>query len=183
MKEYLLTVIIFFLVVFAVDSTVKGEIVNFELKSNAFDHMGKIPSRYTCLGDDISPDLYWQNPPTKTKSFVLISDDPDAPDPKAPKMTWVHWVVYDIPATVSSIPEAVDASEVMSTGGKHGVTDFKRLGYGGPCPPIGVHRYFFKLYALDKLLDLPPGKSKSEVEKAMQGHILDQATLIGKFSK
>jgi len=155
------------------------------LTSSAFTHEGMIPSLYTCEGKDLSPEISWANPPKGTKSFVLIVDDPDAPDPDAPKMTWVHWIVYDIPPTVSSFPKAQgnENNPALPNGAKQGITDFRRLGYGGPCPPIGTHRYFFKLYALDATLGLPPGQTKADVEKAMQGHVLEQATLMGKYKK
>src|SRR5258705_5623060 len=125
------------------------------LKSSAFSHNGAIPREHTCEGADTAPDLSWSGAPPATKSFALIVDDPDAPDPKAPKMTYVHWVLYDLPSTVTSLDE--DAAKHPPQGARDGTNDFKRSGYGGPCPPIGRHRYFFKVYALDILLcDLGP---------------------------
>ena len=118
------------------------------LSSAAFTPEGAIPSRYTCDGDDISPPLQWSGAPAGTKSFVLIVDDPDAPDPAAPKMTWVHWLLYNLPASTSGLPEGMRTS-ALPAGTREGVSDFRRTGYGGPCPPVGRHRYFFKLYALD----------------------------------
>ncbi len=155
----------------------------FEITSTAFENKENIPSIYTCDGEDISPPLNWKSLPEKTKSLVLIVDDPDAPDPRNPRMTWVHWVVYDIPATRGSFPEKVPANIAIKGGGIQGKSDFKRPGYGGPCPPIGKHRYFFKLYALDTLLNLAGGKTKKEIKKAMKGHVLEKVELIGLYRK
>jgi len=149
-----------------------------ELKSPAFKQGGKIPERYTCDGDDISPPLKWDNVPKGTKSFVIICDDPDAP-----MGTWVHWVYYDIPATVKELPENILPEENPSIGGTQGINDFKRIGYGGPCPPWGTHRYFFKLYALDDMLNLPAGLTKDQVLKRMKGHIIEKSILVGIYSR
>lgn len=151
------------------------------LTSLAFTHLGEIPSKFTCEGQDISPALAWTGPPANTKSFVLIVDDPDAPDPKAPKMTWVHWLLFNLPASTTGLAEAVPPS-ALPAGTKEGINDWKRTGYGGPCPPIGRHRYFFKLYALDTELALQQPK-KPELEKAMAGHILAEAALMGTYQK
>src|SRR5262245_26150669 len=121
------------------------------LTSSAFSHKGSVPRRYTCEGDDISPPLGWSGAPAGTGSFVLIVDDPDAPDPRAPRMTWVHWVLYNLPGTANALPEGVEDG-ALPEGTMEGRNDWKRTGYGGPCPPIGRHRYFHKLYALDTLL-------------------------------
>lgn len=145
------------------------------LKSVAFAQMAMIPSKYTCQGQDISPPLEWSGSPQGTKSFVLICDDPDAPDPAAPKVVWVHWIVYNIPADVHQFKEG----EVK---GEQGVNGWGKSEYGGPCPPIGKHRYFFKLYALDTLLDLKT-PTKEELLKAMEGHVLEQSELIGVYEK
>ncbi|MDI6741123.1 MAG: YbhB/YbcL family Raf kinase inhibitor-like protein [Smithella sp.] len=150
----------------------------FELKSSAFASGAMIPSLYTCKGKDISPPLTWSGAPAGTKSFVLICDDPDAP-----LMTWVHWVYYNIPASVTSLPEALAKSEKPQQGGIHGKNSFGDLGYGGPCPPWGTHRYFFKLYALDTMLTLPIGAKKKDVLKAMDKHVLNKTELIGKYKK
>ena len=152
------------------------------LKSTDFEHLGEIPTLFTCEGDDISPALSWSGIPQNTKSLVLIVDDPDAPDPKAPKMTWVHWLLYNIPPTVMALPKAVSASE-LPVGTLQGKNDWKKTGYGGPCPPKGRHRYFHKLYALD--IELPDlhHPNKTELEKAMAGHIIGQAELIGTYQK
>jgi Raf kinase inhibitor-like YbhB/YbcL family protein len=151
------------------------------LTSPAFSNEGTIPKQYTCEGADISPPLAWSNAPAGTKSFALIVDDPDAPDPRAPKMTWVHWVVQNIPADTHSLPE--DAGQRgLPAGAVQGLNDWKRPGYGGPCPPIGKHRYFMKLYALDTVLsgDRP---TKAQLLQAIEGHILAQAQLIGTYQK
>jgi Raf kinase inhibitor-like YbhB/YbcL family protein len=144
--------------------------------------MAEIPSRFTCEGADVSPALSWSDPPSGTKSFVLIVDDPDAPDPKAPRMTWVHWVLYNIPAQAKSLDEAVTAS-ALPAGTKQGLNDWKRTGYGGPCPPIGRHRYFHKIYALDKVLPDMGEVTKSHLEDAMRDHVLAKAELIGTYQK
>jgi Raf kinase inhibitor-like YbhB/YbcL family protein len=136
-----------------------------------------IPSVYTCEGADTAPLLEWSGAPEGTKSFALIVDDPDAPDPKAPKMTYVHWVLYDIPAGVSRLDAA------MPPGAREGLNDWKRTGYGGPCPPIGRHRYFFKLYALDTTLGDLGQATKASVEAAMRGHVIGQAELMGTYQK
>jgi Raf kinase inhibitor-like YbhB/YbcL family protein len=151
-----------------------------KLVSPAFPHMGEIPPKYTCEGDDVSPPLSWSGAPQGTQSFALIVDDPDAPDPAAPKMTWVHWVLYDLPPTADGLPEAVRS---LPPGTLEGMNDWSRTGYGGPCPPIGRHRYFFKLYALDVRLPNLQRPGKSALEAAMQGEILDEAVLIGTYQK
>ena len=149
-----------------------------ELTSSAFEHEGMIPAKYTCDGQDISPPLTWEKAPEGTESFVLICDDPDAPG-----RTWVHWVLFNLPAETRSLPEAVAAEPEPAAGGRHGKNSWGRLDYGGPCPPSGTHRYFFKLYALDTPLDLSAGAKKQQVLDAMDGHILDQATLMGRYQK
>ena len=150
------------------------------LTSSSFPHHGEIPAKYTCEGDDVSPPLSWSGAPHNTKSFVVIVDDPDAPDPKAPKMTWVHWVLYNIPASATALPEGV---KKLPAGAREGLNDWKRTGYGGPCPPIGRHRYFHKLYALDAVLADLGRATKGDVEKAMKGHVLAQVELIGTYQK
>jgi len=151
------------------------------LNSSAFKQDGQIPPKYTCEGDDISPPLAWNGVPQGTKSLVLIIDDPDAPDPKAPQRVWVHWVLYNIPPETKSLPENVVKAE-LPHGTVVGLTDFKKAEYGGPCPPIGRHRYFHKLYALGVTLDLERG-TKSQIEQAMKGHVLANAELIGTYQK
>ena len=148
-----------------------------QLESPAFSHLGEIPSRFTCEGSDVSPPLAWSDLPVGTKSLALIIDDPDAPDPKAPQMTWVHWVLYNLPADAKGLPEAVKAGN-LPAGTRQGLNDWKRTGYGGPCPPIGQHRYFHKLYALDVVLPDLGEPSKTKLEQAMQSHVLANAELI-----
>jgi Raf kinase inhibitor-like YbhB/YbcL family protein len=161
----------------------KGDVtMGLTITSPAFSHNGEIPRRFTCDGDDISPALEWSGLSEGTKSIVLIVDDPDAPDPAAPKMTWVHWVLYNIPANASGLPEGV-RSQDLPTGTKQGLNDWKRTGYGGPCPPIGRHRYFHKLYALDIVLADLGQPTKKQLEKAMEGHILSRAELIGTYQR
>ena len=152
------------------------------LSSAAFSHQGEIPKRYTCEGEDVSPPLLWSNPPEGTRSFALIVDDPDAPDPEAPRMTWVHWVLYNLPATATELPEGVP-SEALPRGTGQGLNDWRRKGYGGPCPPIGRHRYFHKLYALDVVLPDLGAAGKPELETAMEGHVLGRAELVGTYEK
>jgi Raf kinase inhibitor-like YbhB/YbcL family protein len=154
----------------------------FKLKSSAFDNGAEIPDRYTCKGDDVSPPLSWEGVPEATRSLVLIVDDPDAPDPAAPKVVWVHWVLCNIPPGINSLAEHI-TSATLPTGVIAGINDWQRLGYGGPCPPIGRHRYFHKLYALDIVLKDLSEPSKASVEAAMQGHIIAQAELIGTCQK
>lgn len=151
----------------------------FELTSPAFSPGGEIPVRHTCDGPDLSPPLRWTDPPANTKGFALIVDDPDAP-----AGTWVHWVLYGLPATARELPEGVPARDTVPGLGTQGVNDFRKVGYGGPCPPRGpAHRYFFRLYALDTELALPPRKTKAEVLKAMEGHVLGQAELMGRYKR
>lgn len=152
------------------------------LTSTAFTHNGPIPRLYTCQGKDVSPALAWSGLPAGTKSLALIVDDPDAPDPKAPKMTWVHWVLYNIPVSATGLPEAV-APAALPAGTREGKNDWKRTGYGGPCPPIGRHRYFHKLYALDVVLPDLEQPTKAELERAMQGHVLGKVELMGTYQK
>ena len=152
------------------------------LTSSSFRHQGEIPVQYTCEGDDVSPALAWSGVPAGAKSLVLIVDDPDAPDPKAPRMTWVHWVLYDIPVTAAGLPEAVEAA-ALPRGTRGGLNDWKRTGYGGPCPPVGRHRYFHKLYALDVALGDRGTATKAGLEAAMKGHVLASAELIGTYQK
>jgi Raf kinase inhibitor-like YbhB/YbcL family protein len=156
--------------------------MNTAMMSTAFSPNGEIPKRYTCDGQDVSPPLAWSGLPEGTKSLVLIVDDPDAPDPAAPKMTWVHWVLYNIPPDASELAEGVGASE-LPKGTKEGINDWKRTGYGGPCPPIGRHRYFHKLYALDVVLPDLAKPNKGALERAMEGHVITQAELVGTYQR
>ncbi|WP_240342427.1 YbhB/YbcL family Raf kinase inhibitor-like protein [Methylococcus sp. EFPC2] len=156
--------------------------MSFSLRSSAFEHQGEIPRRHTCQGLDASPPLSWSGAPPGTKSLVLIVDDPDAPDPAAPKMTWVHWVLYNLPPVATGLPEAVVVGD-LPKGTREGLNDWKKTGYGGPCPPVGRHRYFHKLYALD--LELPDlgHPTKSQLEKAMNGHVIAKTELVGTYRK
>jgi Raf kinase inhibitor-like YbhB/YbcL family protein len=149
----------------------------FQLKSSAFSNGDAIPSKFTCDGPDVSPELSWNDSPAGTKAFALIMDDPDAPGG-----TWLHWVLYDLPASMRELPEGVPKTKDLKIGARQGVNDFRRIGYGGPCPPHGAsHRYSFRLYALDRPTQLPAGTSKGDLERVMKGHILAQSELIGRF--
>jgi hypothetical protein len=154
-----------------------------ELSSNAFARNADIPSLYTCEGRDVSPPLAWSGVPAGTRSLALIVDDPDAPDPAAPKMTWVHWVLYNLPPATPGLEAGMSRSPGLPTGAREGLNDGKREGYGGPCPPIGRHRYVHTLYALDTLLPILRPATKAALEKAMQGHILAQDELVGYYRK
>lgn len=160
----------------------KQESVNMMLTSTVIFQGGTIPQRYTCDGSDISPPLAWSGLPAGTKSLVLIVEDPDVPDPAAPRMNWSHWVLYNLPPIASELPEGVPA-QVLPQGTLQGVNDWLRTGYGGPCPPVGRHRYFYKLYALDTVLPDLDRPTRAAVEKAMQGHILGHAELMGQYQR
>jgi Raf kinase inhibitor-like YbhB/YbcL family protein len=150
-----------------------------EIKSPSFDQGRTIPRRHTCDGPDLSPALKWSGVPDNAKALALISDDPDAP-----VGTWVHWVLYDLPGETRSLPEGVPTTETLPRGGAQGRNDFGRIGYGGPCPPPGrPHRYFFKLYALDARVNMPPGATKEALLKAMRGHVLAEAELMGTYGR
>ena len=153
--------------------------MKFSVTTKAFAPGGDIPRQYTCDGQDASPALEWSGVPAGTKSFALIADDPDAP-----AGTWTHWVLFDLPASADNLPESVPKTADLPGGGHQGRNDFGRVGYGGPCPPPGSpHRYFFKLYALDAPLNLKGGASRADVEKAMKGHVLGEAQVMGKFKR
>lgn len=150
----------------------------FELTSTAFAHGEAIPRQYSCDGEDISPPLSWGDPPEGTQSLALIMDDPDAP-----AGVWVHWVLYNLPAGSGGLPEAVPTDAQLADGSRQGKSSWGRMGYGGPCPPSGTHRYFFRLYALDTALDLAAGASKEQLLQAMEGHVLAQAELMGLYAR
>ncbi|HEY0660289.1 MAG TPA: YbhB/YbcL family Raf kinase inhibitor-like protein [Lysobacter sp.] len=152
------------------------------LESGAFAAGAAIPVRYTCEGDDVSPPLAWSDVPAGTRSLALIVDDPDAPDPAAPQRTWVHWVLYNLPPDSHGLADGVKSTQ-LPTGTREGRNDWKRAGYGGPCPPIGRHRYFHKLYALDVVLPDLGRPDKTQLLKAIEGHVLAQAELIGTYQK
>ena len=153
--------------------------MSFQISSSAFLEGGMIPKKYTCDGPNVSPALSWNNLPANSQSLALIMDDPDAPIG-----TWVHWVIYNLPPNTKELAEGIDKTEQLSNGMVQGSNDFRKTGYGGPCPPVGKpHRYFFKLYALDRKLDLKSGAGKPELETAMKGHILGQAQLMGRYGR
>lgn len=156
--------------------------MTFSITSSAFENGGAIPSRYTCEGEDVAPPLRWANVPKPARSLVLIVDDPDAPDPAAPKMTWVHWVLYNMPPEAPGLAEGM-TSRALPMGTREGLNDWQRTGYGGPCPPIGRHRYFHKLYAIDTILPDMNRPTKSQLEAAIQGHIVAEAQLLGTYQK
>lgn len=149
-----------------------------KITSSAFEDGGLIPAKYTCDGADVSPPLQWDAVPEGTRSIALICDDPDAP-----MGTWVHWVLFNLPSDAKELAQNIPTEETLPNGAKQGVNDFGRVGYGGPCPPGGTHRYFFKIYALDTELDLQAGADKRQLLKTMEGHILGQGQLIGKYKR
>jgi len=153
--------------------------MSFHISSAVFSNGQTIPKKFTCDGPDVSPQLGWKEAPAATKSFALIMDDPDAP-----AGTWVHWVLYNLPANTRELPEGMDKEEQLATGALQGRNDFRKIGYGGPCPPRGTpHRYYFRLYALDTKLDLKAGATKPDLEHAMKGHILGEAELMGRYGR
>jgi hypothetical protein len=157
----------------------KGGAMPLQISSTVFSNGGAIPKQYTCDGADVSPPLSWKDSPPSTQSFALIADDPDAP-----AGTWVHWVLFNIPAGAMGLPEGVKKQEQLPDGTQQGRNDFRKIGYNGPCPPPGKpHRYFFKLYALNGKLNLKPGGTKAELEAAMKSHVLAQAELMGKYGR
>lgn len=158
--------------------TPQGDVAQIEITSTAFEDGGTIPQQYTCDGPDISPPLRWDAVPEGTQSIALIADDPDAPSG-----TFVHWVLYNLPADVRELSEDLPNEQTLANGATQGINDFGKIGYGGPCPPSGTHRYFFKLYAFDTKTDLPPGESKSDLLGAMEGHVLGQGQIMGRYTR
>jgi Raf kinase inhibitor-like YbhB/YbcL family protein len=154
----------------------------FALRSPAFEEGAEIPARYTCDGEDVSPPLHWSDPPPGTLGFALLVEDPDAPDPRAPKRIWVHWIVYGLPADARELPEGAGAGR-LPRGARSGLNDWNREGYRGPCPPIGRHRYLHELHALDVEVDDLGASTKAALERAMQGHVLAKAELVGTYEK
>jgi len=173
---------IMIIILFSIPATYSKEeaMQDMIITSVNFQHQGMIPARHTCQGNNTSPELSWSNVPSGAKSLALIIDDPDAPDPDHPKMTYVHWVLYNIPASANVLAEGV---KTLPQGTMEGLNDWNRTGYGGPCPPIGTHRYFHKLYALDVVLPDLQRPTKAKLEKAMEGHILAKAEIMGLYKK
>jgi Raf kinase inhibitor-like YbhB/YbcL family protein len=172
-------VAVWFLSGVTISAQTAGGTMSFQISSSAFASGQTIPKKFTCDGSDISPPLNWKDAPAATQSFALIADDPDAP-----VGTWVHWVLFSLPANSKDLQEGVDKEEQLPNGALQGKNDFRKIGYGGPCPPPGKpHRYFFKLYALDTKISLKAGATKADVENAMKGHILGQAELVGRYSR
>ena len=156
-----------------------GRAMSFAVKTTAFSEGGVIPKKYTCDGADLSPELTWADAPERTQSLALIADDPDAP-----VGTWTHWLIWNIPAKTTNLAQGIPKNENLDDGARQGKNDFKRIGYGGPCPPPGKpHRYFFKLHALDAMLDVKAGASRNELERAMKGHVLSQAELMSRYGR
>ncbi len=161
------------------DKSQPPKAMNLPITSTAFAEGQPIPQKYTCQGSDISPPLAWTSAPANTRSFALIADDPDAP-----MGAWVHWVLYDLSPSTKALPEDVAKTQYITSNAKQGINDFHRLGYGGPCPPPGKpHRYYFKIYALDKMLELAPGATKQDIEAAMQGHVLAEGQIMGTYQR
>jgi Raf kinase inhibitor-like YbhB/YbcL family protein len=178
-RRMLIAPLVGFFLVFYVNLTViGGEAMELKIKSSAFHEGDMIPPKYTCDGADISPPLTWEGVSANAKSLALISDDPDAP-----MGTWVHWVIYNIPPAIKELPENIPPHKNIENGAQQGTNDFREIGYGGPCPPGGIHRYYFKLYALDKVLDSGPGMTKTQLLKAMEGHVLAQGQLMGRYKR
>jgi Raf kinase inhibitor-like YbhB/YbcL family protein len=159
-------------------TTGQTDVAVIQVRSAAFEDAGMIPQEYTCDGENISPPLSWESVPAGSRSIALIVDDPDAPSG-----TFVHWVLYDLPADARELPENLPAEETLSNGARQGANDFGEIGYGGPCPPSGTHRYFFKIYALDAETGLSPGQTKAQLLRAMEGHILAQGQIVGKYHR
>jgi Raf kinase inhibitor-like YbhB/YbcL family protein len=149
-----------------------------KITSSAFEDGGMIPVQFTCEGKDISPPLTWENVPDGTQSIALICDDPDAP-----MGTWVHWVLFNLPADIRGLTENIPPDDILQNGARHGKNDFRNLGYGGPCPPGGTHRYYFKIYALDRVIDLSAGTTKPRLLKEMDGHVLAEGQLMGRYKR
>jgi Raf kinase inhibitor-like YbhB/YbcL family protein len=177
-KTFVVLSLVFCLPIQCADSGEEGKKMAIKVTSNAFEEGAFIPSKHTCDGVNVSPQLKIEGVPKDAKSLVLICDDPDAP-----VGTWVHWVLYDLPAGTGVLEEKIPPDKTLKNGGVHGTNDFKKLGYGGPCPPSGTHRYFFKVYAADRTLGLDPGATKKEVLKAIEGHVLAEGQLMGKYKR
>jgi len=159
-------------------TTMETDVETIQVLSSAFKEGGMIPQQYACDGEDTSPPLSWESVPEGTRSIAVIADDPDAPGG-----TFVHWVLYDLPANVRELPESLPKEETPPSGGTQGKNSFGKIGYGGPCPPSGTHRYFFKVYALNARTNLAPGKSKEDLLETMEGHVLAQGQIMGRYKK
>lgn len=175
---FVISILLIFIQILYPQTSKKERKMEIKIESSAFKYGEFIPVKYTCDGENVSPPLKWSGAPDNTKSFALISDDPDAPIGD-----WVHWVMYNIPPNVFELAEKIPADKILQNGAIHGLNDFRKFGYGGPCPPSGVHRYFFKIYALDTMLDLPPGATKKHLLEAMKKHIIAQGELMGKYQR
>ena len=173
---------ILIMLAFVISAVVRGQQASsskIELRTTSFTPGGFIPKRFTCSAADVSPALTWTDPPTGTQSFAIIEDDPDAPSG-----TFIHWLLYDLPAAYRQLPEALSGNDQMAGGGRQGTNDFSRTGYSGPCPPPGrPHRYFIRLYALDTTTNLRPAATRRELDSAMRGHVLAQAELMGRYQR
>jgi len=178
MNKYLTYFVIFGIIIIIIVPLISGNKIDIKVSSTAFKEGELIPSKFTCDGENISPQIAWTNFPKSTESFVLISDDPDAP-----VGTWVHWVVYNIPASCTELKEKFPKDEKFDNGIMQGTTDFRKTGYGGPCPPSGTHRYYFKIYALDVILNVKSGLTKKEILKEIEGHIIAEGQLMGKYKR
>ena len=182
MKRWFFIIVQIALIFLIVSANAEEVNPNMKLTSPSFENQGEIPKKYTCDGEDIPPALTWSNVPEGTKSFAMIIDDPDAPDPANPRMTWVHWVLYNIPAMTSSLTEGVKEND-LPKGTLEGLNDWKKTGYGGPCPPVGKHRYFHKVYALDIVLPDLKQPTKAKLEKAMEEYVLSKTELVGLYQR
>ena len=175
---FFILVSVFFLHQINSQSSIQSGGSKMKIISNAFNEGEMIPEKYTCDDADVSPQLEWSSVPEGTKSFAIICDDPDAP-----AGTWVHWIIFNIPGNVKELSENIAPLDILTNGSKQGRNDFGKIGYGGPCPPGGIHRYYFKIYALDDILELNPGIRKAELLRAMEGHILSEAQLMGRYKR
>jgi Raf kinase inhibitor-like YbhB/YbcL family protein len=180
MKQILILIIILSSFYCCAQTEIKqgGEKMEINLTSTAFKEGEFIPKKYTCDGENVSPPLEWSGIPSETKSIALVCDDPDAP-----MGIWVHWVIFNIPSSKNNLNEKIPSQKVLGDGTVQGNNDFRKIGYGGPCPPSGIHRYFFKIYALDKRVELTPGATKGELLHEMTGHILTEGRLMGKYTR
>lgn len=181
MRNFMIIISVIFFMLYLQDNPFSkegGDNMDIKITSSAFENGGMVPKEYTCDGKDISPPLKWSFVHSSLRSFAIIADDPDAP-----MGTWVHWVIYAIPPSITELPKDIPSQKILVNGIKQGINDFRKIGYGGPCPPSGTHRYFFKIYALDIELSLDAGATKIELLEAMKGHILAKGELIGNYKR